>query len=101
MKSPGTLIATVALVVALGGNAVTYKNNKDVQKIADNNRATFCAYKTTQQTAQDEARKFLAMTPEQRMEKYGSVLGAIPGTVIQAQIAARQLVLDSLKNLDC
>jgi hypothetical protein len=31
MKSPGTIIATIALVVALGGNAVVYKINADQQ----------------------------------------------------------------------
>jgi len=31
MKSPGTIIATIALVVALGGNIVVYRINEDQQ----------------------------------------------------------------------
>jgi len=108
MKSPGTIIATVALVVALGGNATVYKINQDQQATAElaartavNTNRVLCNQRDDLEARYAEAAEFLRLSPEQRVEKYGPVLGAIPDSVVQSQQASREAQLAVLRELVC
>jgi len=108
MKSPGTIIATAALLVALGGNTAVYKINEAQQDTADlaartavNTNRVLCEQRTALQEEYNQAAEFLLLSPEQRVAKYGPVLGAIPDSVVQAQQAARRAQLAVLKELVC
>jgi hypothetical protein len=108
MKSPATIIATAALVVALGGNATVYKINQDQQDTAElaartavNTNRVLCNQRETVQAQYDEAAAFLLLSPEQRVAKYGPILGAIPESVVETQQASRRAQLAVLRELVC
>jgi len=80
MKSPGTIIATAALVVALVGNTVVYRINNDQQITASNAKTALCALRTnieqdiqasertvanTKKIIADHPEGFLGYSPEQ------------------------------------
>ncbi len=108
MKSPGTIIATVALVVALGGNAVVYKINQDQQDTAElaartavNTNRVLCNQRDTIQASYDEAEAYLKLSTEERVAKYGPVLGVIPESVVKSQQSVRLANLAVLNQLIC
>ncbi len=108
MKSPGTIIATVALVVALGGNATVYKINQDQQDTAElaartavNTNRVLCNQRDTVQAAYDEAAAYLKLSPEERIAKYGPTLGTIPESVVEGQQKTRKAQLAVYEILVC
>lgn len=62
---------------------------------------SFCGFYDNLIALQQEQKDFLAMTPEERTKKFGPAVGAIPESVIRAQIQTRQVTLDSLSDLHC
>ena len=108
MKSPGTIIATAALVVALGGNATVYKINQDQQDTAElaartavNTNAVLCKQRDEIQEQYRQAAEYLDLTVEQRVARYGQALGTIPESVVQGQQVNRQAQLLVLNQLVC
>jgi|SRR6188768_25339 len=108
MKSPGTIIATAALLVALGGNTAVYKINEAQQDTAElaartavNTNRVLCNQRDDLEARYAEAAAFLKMSPEERVATYGPTLGSIPESVVQSQQASRAAQLAVLRELVC
>lgn len=50
---------------------------------------------------EQSSKTFLALTPKQRVRKYGKALGAIPPAVIQQSLTGQEATIKSLSSLDC
>ena len=87
-----SIVVLFLMLIALG--VYNYVNASHVH-------STFCNFYDNLQHQQDDARAFLAMSEEERVKKFGPQIGSIPESVIQAQVASRQVTLDSLGELHC
>lgn len=63
--------------------------------------AALCVYKQDLTHRYEDNLAFIALSREQRIEKYGEALGAIPTSVIQKSASAQRDTLKSLKTLNC
>jgi len=60
-----------------------------------------CLYKADLETKVADGKAFLAMTPEQRIEKYGTALGGIPESVIRNSLVNQRQNLETASVLNC
>lgn len=105
-RHPMLMLVLLALTCSSGwGNYQYWVNQQHVSDLAHqgaNTHHALCAFKhdLIQREANNE--KFLTMTPDQRIARYGPALGAIPGKIIKQSIRGQQATLKSLVDLrDC
>ena len=69
--------------------------------IDERTRLALCEFKDDLRLRYSNSVAFLAMTPEERIKKYGPSLGSIPVASIRQNAANQKDTLDSLSDLPC
>lgn len=91
----------VLLVLVLAASLFVGQRQRDLRQEGSEAHDALCVFKADLERRQEDSRAFLAMTPEERVAKYGQQLGAIPPSVIRNSLANQQQTLDALADLDC
>ena len=84
MKSPGTIIATAALLVALVGNTIVYRINNDQQITAINAKTALCALRTNIEQDIEASERSVANTKEIIADHPEGFLGYSPAQLQDA-----------------
>lgn len=103
MKNPPIIswLSVILLVVVIGASG--YSANRQSQLSSDGAEAhqALCAFKKDLATRVADSQKFLALSPEERIAKYGEALGTIPPKTIRTSLANQRQTLISLNVLTC
>jgi hypothetical protein len=69
--------------------------------IDERTRLALCEFRSELRHRYSSSVRFIAMTPEERIDKYGPTLGTIPLSTIRQNAANQKATLDSLGDLPC
>lgn len=93
-RHPHTIAWVVLVAVLAGGGYYLVQEGREAH-------AALCVYKGDLEKRREDNVRFLNMTLDERVAKYGESLGALPESVIRNSLKSQTDVLDSLKILEC
>ena len=97
-----TMIYVVILLLALTWGTTLYQIHQ-IQDVSSRNstaQAALCIFRSDLISRRDSNQKFLNMTKEQRIRKYGEI-GKIPDVVLKQQLQGQNRTIASLDSLRC
>ena len=95
-------LVSLVIIIAVFGVFI-FSGFSMYRQFAQANRThdALCAYKLDTQHRYDDSQKFLLMSPEQRVKKYGKQLAHIPDATVRRGLETQKSILDALRFLDC
>ena len=95
----GVIITCLVMVVASIGFQL-YRQ-ADAAREGAETHAAVCAFKADLERRVRDSERFIAMTLDQRIAKYGKTLGEIPPSVIRQSLRSQEATVKSLSSLHC
>lgn len=95
-----TLLCLAVAVLFLGNRS----NTADIRRQARNGalaHQALCAQRDNLREAVRRGEQFLNLTPEQRVRRYGQLLGSVPASTVRAQLVGQRRALQAYQRLGC